>query len=359
MNRSFTFADSGYTGENFTRQFIEQEFTSTSLSRILETRKNIRHKELANLAQKQIVSGQLSTARLWEEYISRDCNWISFKLGKYEKSQFSLNKADILLYEFGEDGWYGPIQFNNKEYLLRTYRVPATENTNYRWTVICELASDYVALMWRGFVVKNSNRNYQFEFWKKIPQLYELLSAKVGGDWKNVDLYDLILRKLWSKYNQPNNLIYNWRHESVRATSSGVALNARTGKPIPTLEIKGGGLQALSKALAQACVSIEGVPSESLIFSQIEDALTKTLMREWGTKSYEFSLKREFEDEQKLEVPQRLIKGHYYFGNGNPTQGQDSFPHIRCYAEWGGSRKMLNFLLQELRGEDGNIKSLS
>ncbi|WP_157094695.1 hypothetical protein [Picosynechococcus sp. PCC 7003] len=38
MSKSFTFVDHGYQGEEFTRQFIKQEFTSHSLSKIAKAK---------------------------------------------------------------------------------------------------------------------------------------------------------------------------------------------------------------------------------------------------------------------------------------------------------------------------------
>ncbi|ANV85538.1 hypothetical protein AWQ21_04545 [Picosynechococcus sp. PCC 7003] len=165
-----------------------------------------------------------------------------------------------------------------------------------------------------------------------------------------------MLKNLWSKYNQPNDSKYKWFHEGVRATSSGVTLNARTGK---ALDIEGKGLTALSKALAESCLLAQNPQLDLLLQPKIEDAITKTLMREWGTRSYEFSLEKVMANSQSLDKNQKLIRAHFYFGNGNTTQGQDSLQHIKCYAEWGGARKVLEFILNELRDNNGKIQSIS
>ncbi|MEM8723604.1 MAG: hypothetical protein AAGE84_30715 [Cyanobacteria bacterium P01_G01_bin.39] len=79
-----------------------------------------------------------------------------------------------------------------------------------------------------------------------------------------------------------------------------------------------------------------------------EVAALRTLIKEWGTKSYEFSLEKEEEKKElnKKSKYNRLIKAHCYFGLKPNSPTQDSLQHLKC--DCGSSTSVLKFLLREL-----------
>jgi hypothetical protein len=79
--------------------------------------------------------------------------------------------------------------------------------------------------------------------------------------------------------------------------------------------------------------------------SKVEDAVTKTLIQEWGAKSYEFIIEEKAEEDKNNK---KLFRSHCYFGRNNETKGEDSFPHFKCYSEYGNSAGALEFLLKEI-----------
>ena len=89
--------------------------------------------------------------------------------------------------------------------------------------------------------------------------------------------------------------------------------------------------------------------------------MLRTLIKEWGTKSYEFSLERKalsdesslstnqtkIESESQTEIKKRF-KAHCYFGLKPKSNTQDLLQHLNCCPKFGGSTGALNFLLHEL-----------
>ena len=157
---------------------------------------------------------------------------------------------------------------------------------------------------------------------------------------------------MWNQYLQDTNN-YRWQHLRIRAEASGVALNAHSAG-ISEINVKG--LQALSRKLAESAL-------ETLDFSdltqcnRVENAILHTLIKEWGTKSYEFSLEKVPAQHQKLEAESstkppeldKLFKAHCYFGLKSDSRTQDAFQHLKCYdSGYGGSTLALDFVLREL-----------
>jgi hypothetical protein len=97
---------------------------------------------------------------------------------------------------------------------------------------------------------------------------------------------------------------------------------------------------------------------------QVERAILHTLIREWGTKSYEFRLKKisdaqasipdtadiDKDVENKVKV-ETLFRVHCYLGLDLLSNNQDSLQHLKCYQECGSSTGVLKFLLAELNLE--------
>jgi len=107
----------------------------------------------------------------------------------------------------------------------------------------------------------------------------------------------------------------------------------------------------MSEKLAESVLQKLGLVGDPGKMSDAEDAIVLTLIKEWGTKSYEFQLDRELTeiemetDESKKVKMESVIQAHCYFGEKS-DKTQDSLQHIKCY---GGSTSVLKFLLKELQ----------
>lgn len=115
------------------------------------------------------------------------------------------------------------------------------------------------------------------------------------------------------------------------------------------------GLKALSRKLAESALESLELPHNSLTVSRVESGLLHTLIREWGTLSYEFSLNKPLQTQQpniedsgdRLQL-EGIFRAHCYFGLKKLTKTQDSLQHLKCNASYGSSTKALEFLLSEL-----------
>jgi hypothetical protein len=133
---------------------------------------------------------------------------------------------------------------------------------------------------------------------------------------------------------------HRWNHIRIRAESSGVALNAHSAG-VSEVDVRG--LKALTQALANSAVAALGHPVSQESLDAVENSLLRTLIQEWGTNSYEFSL-------EGLEKPSQVrFRAHCYFGlRTGPTQ--DSLQHLKCYARYGGNLAAKDFLMQHAGG---------
>jgi hypothetical protein len=115
------------------------------------------------------------------------------------------------------------------------------------------------------------------------------------------------------------------------------------------------GLEALSFHLAETAIETLDISSSENLLDNVSQALLKTLMKDWGAKSYEFSLDRIFYDEKKNRKTECIFRAHCYFNIAISFAHQDSFMHLHCFTQkYGGSNQTLNFLLSELQDEDEN-----
>jgi hypothetical protein len=181
----------------------------------------------------------------------------------------------------------------------------------------------------------------QFPFWQYLPDAMQELESHVGGGaWKVPNLHGLVLSKLWDQY--VNSPLYQWQHLRIRAEFRGVAVNAHSSG---ASDVNVKGLEALTAALAQsAAQSIGLVPNENQKH-QLENSMLRTIIKEWGTNSYEFRLSQHAEGGK----PERaLFRGHCYFGLREGLESEDSFQHIKCYKEAGRHLGARDFLLQHM-----------
>jgi hypothetical protein len=366
------FVDNNFpSGIDFCIQFLSSpEFNEVTLRKLAPSASSKEKKhDLALRVAHALEQSQLTPNQVLLEYVTQPRRWLSLKQGLCEKTP-NLKSPAQLLWEFGEQGWYGPItdSTNLRKWYIHISKIPdyvhrgsgeasQLEQRYIRWSVIAEVSHNYVALHWQGFTFTEITEDHtdqavQFPFWRDIhiPKLFDELTNHLQGDWVHPNLHRLVLHDMWNKYL--DNFHYRWHHLRIRAEADGVALNARSSG---VTEVDVRGLQALAQKLAESALERLGCPDDVEQISHVENALLRTLIKEWGTKSYEFSLDRkpnlieassqDTDNKPKLE---NLFKAHCYFGLKQDST-QDSLQHLKCHSRYyGGSTGVLNFLLREL-----------
>ncbi len=369
------FVDYGFpSGRDFCVQFLSSsEFKAATLREIAPSATSKENKEkIALYIADSLEKGELTTDEVLLAYVKQPRMWLSIKQGQSAHTP-SLKSPALLLREFGEEGWYGPIQETTglKKWYIRTYKIPdyirrktgetsQFEECNIRWSVIAEVGHNYVALSWEGFSFtprsdEHTEKSTQFPFWLYIPAFFDQLADYLQGQWVHPNLPRLVMHEMWNKYlnKSINDFHYKWQHLRIRAESAGVALNAHSSG---VHEIDASGLQALSRQLAESALETLGFTDDIEKISNVENALLRTLLKEWGTKSYEFSLDREVnlreadtEGSKTKAQLEKLFKAHCYFGLKPGSKTQDSLQHLKCHSGYyGGSTGVLKFLLREL-----------
>ncbi len=363
------FVDHGYDpGREFCEKFLSSsEFTVETLQLICSESDRLKKFELAVYVADALEKGKLTSDEILLAYVKQSRTWLSLKLGKCACTP-NLKPAASLLKEFGQDGWYGPIQEPSqphKKWYIRTYRIvdyvrrgagsaSKLDERYIRWSVIAEVDKNYLALSWDGFTYSSTadehiEQRTQFPFWNHIPEFFDELANHCQTQWIHPNLHQLILHDMWNKYlnKSINGVSYKWKHLRIRAEASGLFINAHSSG-IQEIDVRG--LQALSQKLAHSVLNILGLSGDLEKISNAEDAILFTLIKDWGTKSYEFELDKELivneiEKEKLKNTGKRLIKAHCYFGLKPHSTTQDSLQHLKCY---GGSTGVLKFLLKEL-----------
>lgn len=344
---SRAFIDNDFSkGKEFLIHFLDSpEFTLDTLRSIAGAgSSNKKKNQLAQIIAIAFEEGKLSSDQILLPYVTRSRQWLSFRLGQAEVKP-KQKEAKLLLDEFGEEGWYGSIEDHQNDscYYIRTCKIIDYSGNKIRWTVIAKIDSDCIALSWNGFTLIPASdakveRQVSFGCWKFIPNYFQEISEFCKAEWIVPNLHKLILHDMWDKYIGDSK--YQWDHIRIRAEASGVALNAHSSG-IKEINVKG--LKALSSKLAGSILASVGITDNSSK-SLGEIAGLRTLIKEWGTKSYEFSLEKK--ELNKKSIRDKLIKAHCYFGLKPDSSTQDSLQHLKC--DCGGSTAVLKFLLGEL-----------
>ena len=373
MSTNAFMSDDYSSDQEFCIKFLcGSEFNMTTLRKLAPSAPSQEKKEeIALRITDALEKGKLTTNEILLTYVKQPRTWLSFKHGQYTCIP-EFKTPTILLKEFGDEGWYGPIQDSHKpqKWYIRTQKIVDYFRKNsceansiseryIRWSVIAEIGHNYIALSWDGFTFSQLTDNHidaagQFPFWVYIPCFFNELTDCFKGQWHQPNLHQLVLHQMWDKYinTSANDFCYRWRHLRIRAESEGVAMNAHSSG---VTEIDVMGLQALSRHLARAAVETLGFSNDVEKITEVENAMLHTLIKERGTKSYEFSLDRDANtneaDTNCLKHQERiehLFKAHCYFGLKPHSKTQDSLQHLKCYKSYGGSTGVLNFLLKEL-----------
>lgn len=378
------FIDNGYpSGYEFLEKFLSSpDFLSKTLYEINPLHRSFNKTQKASEIINLLKQGVLTKNEILLSYVKQTRNWLSFKKKSKTLSFPQFQDPLILLENFGDDGWYGPIKDPDSSRVWYIYILKISDFTHrgiqnnltvdqrfIRWSVIAEVSQHYLSLIWNNFTYNdsvniNDENRHQFPFWIHIHNLFNDLSSELKVQLTDINLHELILIKMWDKYLSDKN--YQWRHIRIRAFASGVALNAHSSG---VQDININGLQALSTELAKSSLRAMGISidNDRQNLHTVENFLLRTLIKEWGTKSYEFSLEREIlvtdsssgsdiivEDESIINsntriVLKKLFKAHCYFGHSvsNPTY-QDSLQHLNCSLPFGGSKQALEFLVELL-----------
>ncbi len=370
------FVDRGFPpGSEFCLKFLSSpEFNALALRKLAPSAPRQERKEdIASRIVQALDRGQLTPDRVLLTYVQQPRTWLSLKQGECIRTP-DLKPPTAILREFGDEGWYGPIRdpVGSRKWYIRIHKVPRYEyievdgvrtigEHRIRWITIAEVSSNYVALSWDGFTatqlsdLSQIDKPAQFPFWLHITRFYDELTDHFQGQWVHPNLHRLVLHDMWNKYlnTYRNGFYYSWQHLRIRAEAAGVALNAHSSG---VAEINVKGLQVLSRHLAKSALETLELPHESELVSQVESALLRTLIKEWGTKSYEFGLAREHTlrdadsgDSERKVQSEELFKAHCYFGLKPESKTQDSLQHLKCYSGYAnGSTSVLKFLLTEL-----------
>lgn len=311
---------------------------------------------MASSVASNLYNGNIKSDDLLVEYFKQPRQWFSYKIGRYSTIP-KFDNPSILLNEFGQEKWYGPIFCSDDDsyFYIRIYRFVYYSESNdnnenqiiedkIRWSIIAKVAHNSISLYWNGFSTNQQariNSHSQFPFWLHIPKAIIELETKLKGNYDNPLVNEIVLNHMWDKYVAASE--YTWRHLAVRAEASGVNLCARS-KGIKEISVEG--LLALAKKIAKS-VCNDLFKKEKLndiekvkLLNNAENSVLKTLIHEWGTKSYEFSLDY---------GSKKIFKAHCYFGLKPDSKTQDRFPHFKSFQSYGGPYKALDFLLRESR----------
>ncbi len=341
------FIDHGYADPHtFCLRFLQSpDFLATTISKFASSGINKESKAVS--VADGIISGDIKAKKVLVELCKQPRQWFTYRKGKYGNLP-KLNKPAKLFTEFGKIGWYGPIYCRDGDvnYYIRTFPVKyyvtggdnKAEIKYIRWLLVGKIERRHISFCWNGFSTNHEDRiesPLQFPFWNYIPDAIEGLEYELDGDYEYENINKLILKDIWDKYT--NSFDYSWRHLAIRAEASGVNLNARsTG----VRDINVQGLLSLaskiSKQLINDIYSTLGKKVNPEILKQAENSVLRTLIHEWGTKSYEFSLDK---------AKEKLFRSHCYLGPKPQSQTQDRFPHFKCFREYGGTEKTFEFLL--------------
>lgn len=271
------FVDYGFpSGKDFCIQFLSSpEFKVATLRKIAPSVPSKEKKEnIALYIANSLEKGDVTADEILLAYVKQPRMWLSIKQGQNTHT-VNLKPPALLLTEFGEEGWYGPIQETNglQKWYIRTYKIhdyvrrrngetSQLEEYNIRWSVIAEVGHNYVALSWEGFSFtprtdEQTEKSTQFPFWIYVPAFFNQLADYLHGKWEHPNLPRLILHEMWNKYlnKSTDDFRYKWQHLRIRAESAGVALNAHSSG---ISEIDVSGLQALSRQLAESALETLG-----------------------------------------------------------------------------------------------------
>lgn len=291
------------------------------------------------------------SAAVLESFVLRRRGWVMFQTGRVPKLPDCLNPAE-LLYTEGREDWYGPImrpldteaRWYIRPVFISHWETPdgATSTPQQcviRWLCLARVSEHVLSLHWRGFSFAQSpsesgGRSSQYPYWEKVPSIFDEITRLTGARLSQPNLHNLILHALWERYRYDRS--GRWTDRRIRAESGGVSLSAHAGA---VAELDVGGIRRLANAIRRSISAdfetkhqTTGQPDPD----RLEEVVLRTLLREFGTLSYEFSLETGNE---------KVFRAHSYFGLKPNASSPDSFPHLNIFTTWRDDLEQLHFLL--------------
>lgn len=335
------------------------DFLGSTLSRYVEKGRTCTKAQLADALAKAIVLNGYDPHALMLDYCRQPRFWLAYATFDEEptREHRGLGTArEFFAAQSGTSRFYGPWHDPEENVTWLVYAQHFTDRVvddagppvdlPIRWHAVIRLDDDCVSVHWHGFSHRPAEKDanvIQFEYWRHVPAIFGTLQQMLGVKLQWPAMGDLVLDQLRASYLDDDE--YEWKDLRIRAEKNGVALNARSSR-IKLTSVAG--LQSLAREVSKSALVAAGHPATNRELDQAEPRVLLTLIKEWGTKSYEFSvdLRRPDPLDKKRKCQMR---GHCYFGNGK--DGEDSFPHVHCYDDSGGSHEALSFLRRENRGD--------
>ena len=295
-----------------------------------------------------------------EGLVLRKRGWVTFKRGQVLSRPTCLNPAE-LVYSEGREEWYGPIMRpsdNEAHWYIRPVFIPHWETQDgaetvpqqcvIRWLCFARVSEHMVSLHWRGFSFAETpsdsgGHSSQYPYWERATTIFDEIARLTDARVSQPDLHRLVLHALWERYRYDRSCA--WVDRRIRAESGGVSLSAHAGA---VTELSIGGIRRLANAIRGAIDADFQTQYQTSLPDpgRLEEVVLKSLIREFGTLSYEFS----------LEIGgEKVFRAHSYFGLKPDSPSPDSFPHLNLFTTWRDDLEQLHFLLAHCGAEDDKV----
>jgi hypothetical protein len=297
--------------------------------------------------------------------IRRNKNWLTFMTGTIDAFPKLNNPVDII-FSGGKSEWYGPIQLDENDdarwyirpTLIRTWEMdgkpPKPIEREIRWHLFAKVTKETLSFHWRGFYFatdkKHIERASQFPYWKYVPDLIDEFTKLLKLNLKTPNLHNFVLHQLWEKYRLNENI--KWTDLRIRAESGGVSLNARSAGISSDVDVDVRGIKHLANTLELSVEKELRLSLDQTEKNRLRERILQTIIRQFGAKSYEFSLESE-------DTKEKIFKAHIYFGMKEAFPGPDCFPHINLYTSWSDSQEQFSFILNEQKNASSKTKQPS
>ncbi len=293
-----------------------------------------------------------------EHLIRRNKNWFTFRTGIC-KTFPTLRDPVEIVFSPSKAEWHGPVIVDDDNWYIRPHYTSQWEfddiskkpqEYQIRWLCFARVSETFVSLHWQGFSLADKieliDHESQFRYWEYIPAFFDEFQKVLKIKLNPPLLHNLVLHDFWDEFRLSHD--HEWEDLRIRAESGGVSLNVkssgRSASEDEDLNITD--IKHLAKTLSLSATKELNISLDKIKQARLEESILRTLIREFGAKSYEFSLTNQ---------GQKLIRAHFYFGMKPNTPSPDSFPHVNCFIKWRSDKDQLDFIIQHLKS--GNVES--